>query len=471
MIADFFLRHFIGFSMQIVPGVLLLLLPFDRARYRVRASIQWMIFALAALILAGLYAFLAAAAYSSNQQSDDTGYPFGNFFMLVSILIIATLYFLLIVDRPLNKLLVLFGVVTFASIQYSLVNVLLDFTPTPPDSQIGQTYDINTCFVYLIVTAVLLPPVAVFFRRTLRTYVKSIRSEYSRWEFVLLVIITTLYLAINALFSMFWAQFRERFQINQSYYMPVILLLTAMLALVYYSVIKLANLRSEEAERKMEAAVIRMDHDRISRDIENQRERLHDTRQLLRTLYMLAKSGDMDALQAYYDETVEHIHITDERFCMDNCMNSILRYYDSLSSSSGISFHVQARCANLLGIAETDLTVLMGNALENAIRAARAYHTAHPDLPSEISLVAEETQNLLCVQLENACDQVVYSANLNGVSKGEFLPAEAFVSTNGTGQGLGRMETIAKKYDGTAVFRYDEETHTFITRLTLIIPR
>ncbi len=471
MIVDFFFRHFFGFSMQIVPGVLLLLLPFDRTRYRVRAPMQWMIFTFAALLLSGVYAFLATSAYSGNQQSESTGYLFGNIFMLVSILVIVTLYFLLIVDRPLHKLLVFFGVVTFASIQYSLVNVLLDFTPTPPASQIGQAYDRNTCFVYLIVTAILLPPAALFFRRTLRTYLKSIRSDYSRWELVILILTTALYLAINALFSMFWAQFRERFQINQSYYMPVILLLTAMLALVYYSIIKLANLRSEEAEQKMEAAVIRMDHDRISRDIENQRERLHDTRQLLRTLYMLAKSGDMDALQAYYDETVEHIHITDERFCTDNCMNGILRYYDSLASSAGMSFHAQARCANLSGIAETDLTVLMGNALENAISAARAYRSACPERPSEISLAAEETQNLLCVQLENACDQVVYSANLNSVSKGDFLAADAFVSTNGTGHGLRRMETIARKYDGTAVFRYDEETHTFITRLTLVIPR
>ncbi len=114
----------------------------------------------------------------------------------------------------------------------------------------------------------------------------------------------------------------------------------------------------------------------------------------------------------------------------------------------------------------------MGNALENAIRSAKAFRIAHPDSQAAITLAAEEAQNLLCVQMENPCDRVIYESGTKMESIDGFLPANAFATTSGKGHGngLARMDTIVKKYDGTAGFRFDDEAKKFITRLTLIIP-
>lgn len=466
MTADFLLRHFSGFALQLMPATLLLLLPFDKARLRLRPGQMWEIFVLIVLVLSAGYAGIVLTI--SLSDAGGAVYLFGNLFLCVSTLIIAGLFFLLVRDALLRKGFLLFTVIAFAAIQYSLVNVLLAFTPDKPAAQAGQSYDINTCILYLLVTAVLFPPVAVFFRRSMGPFLKTIHTAYSRGELLLLLLMTVFYLMLNALLSMLWARFQEHTSVNQSFYIPVILLLTAMLFIVYYSVIKLSNLRAVDEDRKLEAAVIRMDHDRIRRDMEKQRERLHDTRQLLRTLYMIAKTGDKEELQSYYDETVEHVRITDESFCWDSAMNGILQYYASLAQSAGIPFSVRANCADLSGISETDLTVLMGNALENAIRAARMYRAAHPESRAGIKLTAEEAQNMLWVQLENPCDRVVYGPV--AFSDREYRSADAFVSTSGSGNGLHRIASIAEKYAGIAAFRYDENDRQFITRITLVIP-
>lgn len=468
MAADFLFRHFSGFILQLMPATLLLLLPFDNARFRLRPRKIWTCFV---LVVAGLSTAYAGIVHTLTIRLSDVGgagFLFGNLFLCVSILVIACLFFLLVRDAPLRKGFLFFTVIAFAVIQYSLVNVLLSFTPPVPPAQAGQSYDTNTCIMYLLVTAILFPPVAVFFRRSMGPFLKSMHTIHRRRELWLLFLMTTLYLILNALLSMLWSRFQENTSVNQGFFVPVILLLTAMLFIVYYSVIKLSNLRAVDAERHMEAAVIRMDHDRIRQDMEKQRERLHDTRQLLRTLYMIAKSGDKEELQAYYDETVEHIRIADESFCWDSCMNGILQYYASLARSSGIPFSARASCTDLSGISETDLTVLMGNALENAIRSSKMYRTAHPESGAGITLTAEEAQNMLRVQLENPCDRVVYGP---GASPGrEYLSADAFVSTSGSGNGLHRIASIAEKYAGIAAFRYDENDQRFITRITLVIP-
>ena len=468
MTADFILRHFAGFALQLMPATALLLLSFDRERFRFRPGKTWSVFVFTVLGLSAVYAGTVYALQLSRPALDGAGFLFGNLFLCGSILVIACLFFLLIREEPLRKGFLFFTAIAFAAIQYSLTNIVLSFTPAKPVSQAGQSYDINTCVVYLLVTAVLFPPVAVFFRRSMRLFLRSIRTASSRGEMMLLLVMTVLYLVLNALLSMVWAQFQESARVNQSLYVPVTLLLTAMVFLVYYSVVRLSNLRAADEDRKLEAAVIRMDHARIRRDMEKQRERLHDTRQLLRTLYMIAKSGDTDALQTYYDEAVEHIHVTDERFCWDGCMNGILQYYASLARSAGIPFTARASCADLSGVSETDLTVLMGNALENAIRAAKEYRAGHPESRTGITLTAEEAQNMLRVQLENPCDRVVYGPGTP--SGGGYLSAGAFVSTSGSGNGLRRITSIAEKYAGIAAFRYDENDQRFITRITLVIP-
>ena len=470
MISDYIIRHFCGFALQIVPAALLLLLPFEPSSGRFRPRWMWLIFTLVPIGISALYAFTAFSMHVNGLDADGTGYLTGNIFMCAAILVFMILFFLLILDQPLRKLFLFFTVIAFAALQYSLSNALLAFTPDKPASQAGQSYDINTCLAYLIVTAVLFPPVAVFFRISMRKWLKNMNTLFRKREFILLTVMTVLYLALNVILSTFWTQFQERSHINQSFFMPVILLLTAMLFATYYSIVRLSVLRSEEAEREKAAEIVRQEHIRIRTKMEQQREHLHDMRQLLRTLSVLARNGSREELQTYIDETVEHIHIPDKRFCADSCMNSILQYYVSFGDASGLSFDISARCTDTSAIAETDMIVLLGNALENAIRSAKEYHDSHPDSKGSILLIADDSEGLLRIRIENPCDRILYAPSAENADRNGFLPADAYLSTTGSGQGLKRIRTIAEKYDGTALFRFEEKERLFTTNITLILP-
>ena len=202
MTADFILRHFAGFALQLMPATALLLLSFDRERFRFRPGKTWSVFVFTVLGLSAVYAGTVYALQLSRPALDGAGFLFGNLFLCGSILVIACLFFLLIREEPLRKGFLFFTAIAFAAIQYSLTNIVLSFTPAKPVSQAGQSYDINTCVVYLLVTAVLIPPVAVFFRRSMRLFLRSIRTASSRGAMMLLLVMTVLYLVLNALLSM-----------------------------------------------------------------------------------------------------------------------------------------------------------------------------------------------------------------------------------------------------------------------------
>ena len=51
-----------------------------------------------------------------------------------------------------------------------------------------------------------------------------------------------------------------------------------------------------------------------------------------------------------------------------------------------------------------------------------------------------------------------------------YLPAGAFQSTTGGGQGLMRIDSIARKYEGSAAFLFDDEAQTYYTRVILMMP-
>ena len=470
MMTDFILRHFCGFALQIVPAALLLLLPLEPSSGRLRPRRMWAVFALVAIGISAIYAFTAFSMHMNGLDAEGSAFLTGNLFMCAAILVFLILFFLLIRDQPLQKLFLFFSVIAFSAVQYSLSNTLLAFTPAKPALQVGQSYDINTCLAYLIVTAVLFPLVAVFFRFTMRKWLKNSNTLFRKREFILLAVMTVLYLALNANLSASWTQFQERSHINQSLFIPVILLLTAMLFVTYYSVVRLSVLRSEEAEHEKAAEIVRQEHIRIRTKMEQQREHLHDMRQLLRTLSVLAKNGSREEIRTFIDETVEHIHITDKRFCADSCMNSILQYYVSLGNASGLAFDISARCTDTSAIAETDMTVLLGNALENAIRSSKAFLDSHPGRRNSILLVADDAEGLLRIRIENPCERVLYAPSAGNTGRNGFLPADAYLSTTGSGQGMKRIRAIAEKYDGTALFRFEEKECLFSTNITLILP-
>ena len=75
-------------------------------------------------------------------------------------------------------------------------------------------------------------------------------------------------------------------------------------------------------------------------------------------------------------------------------------------------------------------------------------------------------QGSFAIEISNSCKEV--SLDKRYRSESGFLPAEAFISgREGGGYGLRSIAHTARKYGGSAMFRFDAEKELFTVRIRL----
>lgn len=463
MSVGLYFRSFIGFALQLVPCAFLLLLPFREKAFQRGRRRAFLLLALVSLSFSLCYPLNVwwNANLAVNSNLDD------NLFMLLAIAGVTALFMRLTRESLTRKFSVLFIVISYAAVQFFLSNMLMDFLPMKKQD---MTYNDATLAAYLIVTAVLLPPVASFMRFRMKNYLDTLEDAgHSRMEFLFLAAMLVLYLILNVLYSALWVKLRDTLQLSSLYFIPFSLFLSILLVFTFYCTINLSVFKARSAEQELELALMRQDHKHIEENMRQQKRALHDTRQLLRSIASLAKDGTKEDLMKYLDEAMVYTAASDMRFCVNPCVNGLLSYYSGLAESQGVGFSARAVC-DRLPFSDADLTILLGNALDNAVRAVSEYGEAHPGSRPEIQFTADTFNDQFAILIENPCLSVSYAPDYspeNPAAAKNWLPAEAFRSTHGGGYGLRRMEMIAEKYEGNAWFSYDANAHLFATRLMM----
>lgn len=463
MSVGLYLRSLCGFALQLVPCAMLLLIPFQDEAF---AKGKKRAFVLLALLSLGFSLCYPVNVWWNMGLAADTNLD-DNLFMLLAIVGVTALFFYVTRESLQRKLTVLSIVISYASVQFFLANMVMDFLPLERKMMV---YDDGTLIAYLIVTAVLLPLFVAFMRSKMRRYLGTL--EYvpaARMELVFLVAILILYLILNVLYSALWIKLRDTLQLSFVFYIPFALFLSILLIFTFYSVINLSVFKARSAQQAVELALMRQNYEHIEENIQQQKRALHDTRQLLRNISSLAKDGTNEKLLAYLDEAMEYTAVSDKRFCLNPCVNGLLGYYAGLAEAQGVRLSAKAVC-DKLPFSDADMTILLGNALDNAVRAGVEYGEANPEAQPVIQIAADTINDQFAVQIENPCLSVSYApAYRRGNRAGgeAWLPADAFVSKHGGGYGLRRMDRIAAKYGGNAWFSFDAQSHVFVTRLML----
>ena len=460
-----FLRSFCGFALQTVPCAVLLTVPFQEKAYAKgkRWACFWLVMLSIGFSLCYPLIVWLNISQVTNSNLDD------NLFMLAAIAGVTVLYARITRVNMLQKFSALFIVISYAAVQFILANMLMDFLPLKKQD---MTYNDATLAAYLIVTAVLLPLVALFMRTKLKNYLEILgHTSHSRLELGFLVVVLVLYLVLNALYSALWIRLRDTLQLSSVYFIPFALFLSVLLIFTFYCTINLSVFKARSAEQELELALMRQNYNHIEENIGQQKRALHDTRQLLRSISALAKDGTKEELLKYIDEAMDYTTVSDTRFCANPCVNGLLNYYAGLAEAQGIRFSVRAVC-DRLPFSDADLTILLGNALDNAIRAASEFGKAQPDPKPEIRFSADTINDQFAIQIENPCLAVSYATSFqegNHAEGKDWLTADAFRSTHGGGYGLRRMEMITGKYGGHTWFSFDAKDQVFVTRLMLSV--
>lgn len=179
----------------------------------------------------------------------------------------------------------------------------------------------------------------------------------------------------------------------------------------------------------------------------------HDLRHHMQYLAGCIENGRTEQAQAYIREVCAEIESQKVRvFCENETVNLILSAFAGRAEESGVPLRVRAEVPHFIPVAETDLCVLLSNALENALHACQRLRQTGE--PCDIELVVYEKSGKFFLQVTNTCPPSVT------FEKG--LPV-----TREPGHGIGVLSicSIAERYNG--MYSFSEKDGRFVLRVSL----
>ena len=179
----------------------------------------------------------------------------------------------------------------------------------------------------------------------------------------------------------------------------------------------------------------------------------HDLRHHMQYLAGCIENGRTEQAQAYIREVCAEIESQKVRvFCENETVNLILSAFAGRAEESGVPLRVRAEVPHFIPVAETDLCVLLSNALENALHACQRLRQTGE--PCDIELVVYEKSGKFFVQVTNTCPP--------GVTFEKGLPV---TREPGHGIGVRSICSIAERYNG--MYSFSEKDGRFVLRVSL----
>lgn len=429
---DFVLIQWAGFFIQSFPVAILAFVAIEDENIRYsRGKCLLMVTVFLVAASAGLAAVTLAAPVTLRMVCSNL--------YAGAVIAVMLLYFLWIIKkRTMAVFLVYMLVLHYAAVIYT-VSAQVTFGTTFKSRGANFPYDGKTLLIYVILyllTGVFVYP---FFRHIVRDSIAVM--EKKEMKKACLYVLATLLLYILAVpFILFYAKKRL---------VPLICLaLTdALVYLIFFNEIYLMR-RQMKLQNTME--IWQLQYETITADIENARRLHHDTRQHFRVITMLNRQGNQEALDEYLS-SYENLYLKDERsrYCEDAVIDGLLSFYAENAAMNHVEFQAYVTLGPLKGEDQVNLTVLLGNCLENALKSCRQ--------------IAEEKGTYIYLDM-GIKDRKCLIQIRNSVS------AERSGGTQGKRKGFGlrSVQEIAARYQGTAEFIQNERE--YVTRIILEIP-
>ncbi len=170
----------------------------------------------------------------------------------------------------------------------------------------------------------------------------------------------------------------------------------------------------------------------------------HDFRQAIYTLSEFSSKKDYESIDDYLHKYIEALPQKETvDYCSNSALNALINHYARMASARDIEFHAKVMLPTDLKIRANDLCSIVGNILENAIKAC-----SDPDLDKRIIrlVISSEQGNELYIAVSNS-----YGGKL--LKKGDRYLSN---HKGGSGIGLVSITTTAEHYGGSARFSNDD---------------
>lgn len=187
-------------------------------------------------------------------------------------------------------------------------------------------------------------------------------------------------------------------------------------------------------------------------DIENMRRQRHDIKHYFAAIQYYIDTNDTEGLQKYCSELLDRVESdTPLPYSGNSAADGVLYHYSQQCEANQIRFQYLGSIRSS-GIADTDLCVLLGNALDNAFNGCLTISENR-----FIQITTQSEKQLLSILVQNSFDCVVEEG------KGGILSRKRNARE---GVGLSSMRVICQSYNGTMSVDWDGTTF----RVCMLLP-
>lgn len=209
--------------------------------------------------------------------------------------------------------------------------------------------------------------------------------------------------------------------------------------LIYYIMLMMdgqlaKNLALEEKQHYQDLELVAFQS--LQERIDETKRMRHDLRHHIHTVTYYLEEKEYDKLQEYVNSYRDSIPDGERiRFCDHRMINNIVFYFATQAQKQLIDFSVQLAIPDDLHVNDHDISVLLGNLLENALEACMEQEQSN----RRIIVKGKGDAHSLLFTIDNTCEN-----EIKRNKKGELLTTKP----TGTGIGVNSAQKITERYNG-----------------------
>ncbi len=238
-----------------------------------------------------------------------------------------------------------------------------------------------------------------------------------------------------------------------------IVFLSLSIIMLYTETLRIYTVKElVEARKKMEA-VYQNEYSTMKSRITEARRARHDIRHHFVMINTYINDGKYEEAKNYIDQYYKALPFEESlTYCEHYQTNALLTYFVQRAKADNIAYEVKVNFPSDMDIPADDLTVILGNLLENALDASVQSTQEDPGFETFVSVKGTFQKNLLLLTVEN-----------NTLHQAKQDEKNRFISTKheGVGIGIDSSRTIAEKYNGYLRIEQSEGKFTANVALNL----
>lgn len=437
--------QFLGYLMQMIPVLWLLYAPYQQKHLRfskwrllfVLSTALSAVAAAGAIYLGSLYGQGGGTAVLSNR---------GNLIFSGCLMAGTLTYFLSFRRGVKGQLLLYMLVVQYGLLLYSFNRITVkfwevSFLPTM------HPYSLATLLTYLVTIGVSFPFFYHFLKHShIQELLRMNRSGLrmiTGCSFMILVLMV-LSLQMESLLTLEGVSGRGNVYI--SIWMLCLMAADVLSYVIYFGCL---ILEKEKSEMKSQLSSYRQQYKWLNERIEKEKKRRHNLRHHLRTMDTLAQNGQVESLQEYIARYLEEVREVElQKLSGNPVVDEVMSYYVVQAREKQIDLTCSMKIRENLALNLADMTVLLGNAMENALYGCETCE----EKARKIRVMIRQFRKNLLIKVENR------------IPSGEYESLGANVRK---GYGLESIDMIARKYQGSMDAVREEDK--FVLRVILNI--